>query len=218
MVDVKSEKNAIKTKRKLNYVVLGLAMFLLGAFTMFGFRFATFEPDDVHFHANFALYINGTKDEFKNFTFYKEVAACSVHNEDDVESRVHMHDENPSLVHVHAHGVTWGAFFSNLGYTLGNKAITTDDGTFVDAQGGNALSFILNGEQVKSIQNKLIQSEDVLLINYGKDEQSTLLERSKSIPSDAKQANATADPATCSGSEDTSLTKRFRAALGLRTH
>lgn len=158
MEDLKNEKNSSRKTNKLKYPIIGLALFMLGVLTLFGIRFTTYKSDDVHFHANFALYINGTKDDFKNFSFYKEVAACDVHNIDDVEARVHMHDNNPGLIHVHAHGVSWGAFFSNLGYTLGNKAVTTDAGTYIDGQDGNSLKFLLNGEKVSSIQNKLIKT------------------------------------------------------------
>ena len=209
-------KNTKKTKAKsINLRWFGLAMFLLGAFGPFAFHFATFESDDVHFHANFGLYVNGQRDEFKNFSFYEEVAACAVHNPDDLKTRVHMHDQNSSLVHVHAHAVTWGQFFANLGYTLGNNVLVADSGVYADGIDGNQLQFMLNGEKVQTIENRIVKSEDVLLINYGNEDDSTLKSRADAIPRDASRANVTADPAACSGSRDSSLTKRFKASLGI---
>lgn len=213
---MKSEKTAKKKPKKLKLPLFGLAMFLLGAFTLVAFRFATLKSDDVHHHANFALYVNGQQDPFKNFTFYEEVAACAMHDPDNVKVRVHMHDQKPGLVHVHAHGVTWGQFFANLGYTLGDKVVATDSGVYADGQNGSKLSLLLNGQPVEAVENRVIKTEDVLLINYGKEDAKTLQTRFDAIPRDAHKANTTADPATCSGNHDSTLTQRLKAAIGLQ--
>ncbi len=218
MDESKQEKHAKRKARKINLPLFGVTMFLLGAFLLAAFRFATFKSDDVHYHANFALYVNGQKDEFKSFTFYEEVAACTAHDPDDVKSRVHMHDQNPGLVHVHAHGVTWGQFFANLDYTLGDKVVVTENGAYADGQDGNKLSFLLDGQPVESVEDRVIKTEDVLLINYGKDDAKTLQTRYDAIPRDAHKANVTSDPATCSGNADSTLTQRFKAAVGLSSH
>ena len=126
-----------------------------------------------------------------------------------------LSNKSKGIPHAEDISVSWGQFFANLGYTFGNKAITTDNGTYADGQDGNKLSFMLNGEAVNSIQNKLIKSEDVLLINYGKDGTDSLKERFNKIPTDAKQANISKDPATCGAGEESSLTKRIKASLGL---
>ncbi len=212
-------KSTKKTKAKsIRLRWFGLAMFLLGAFVLFAFRFATFESDDVHYHANFALYVNGQRDEFKSFTFYEEVTSCDVHDADDAGGRAHMHDQNSGLVHVHAPGVTWSQFFTNLGYTLGNKVVVTDGGVYADGQDGNKLVFVLNGQTVRSVQDRLIKSTDRLLINYGKEDATALDARFKALPDDADKANKTSDPAACSGGQDTSLSQRLKAAAGLRVH
>lgn len=214
----KTGKTAKAKSSKLNLVFFGVAMFLLGVVGFLGFRIATYKSDDVHYHANFALYVDGARDEFKSFGFYEEVAACDVHDKDDVRGRAHMHNQNSSLIHVHANAVSWGHFFANLGYTLGDDALTTDKGSFVNGQDGKTLTFYLNGEKVANIQNKLIKTEDVLLINYDQEDKSILQERFNKIPKDAAKANTTPDPAACSGSEDATLLNRFKSALGLDTH
>ncbi len=196
-------------------LLLGGGMFLLGALVVVGIRFAAIKDDSVHYHANFALYINGQKDEFKSFTFYEEVQACTLNDPDNVKTRAHMHDQNSGLVHVHAHGVTWGQFFDNLGYTLGNKVVATDAGVFTDGQDTNKLSFILNGEPVQTIADRVIKSQDKLLINYGNDDDKTLQNRFNSVPADAAKANTTQDPAACSGSHKLTFTDRLKLSLGL---
>lgn len=178
-------------------------------------RFATFKSDSVHHHANFALYINGQRDEFKNFTFYEEVAACSTHERDNVKARVHMHDSNNHLIHVHANAVTWSQFFTNLRYSLGDNLIATDQGVYAAGQDDNDLTFILNGQPINSLAGRLIKSQDVLLINYGKDNLETLQKRYNDIPHSASEANTKPDPASCSGSSGPSFTDRLKYSIGL---
>lgn len=213
----KPEKETKRPRLKKPVFVTALVMFLLGAFSVVAIRFATIKDNHVHYHANFALYVNGQKDPFKSFTFYEEVAACSLNDPDDVKTKVHMHGQNGGLVHVHAHGITWGQFFSNLGYTLGDKVLVTDNGVFAEGQEDNHLSFILNGEPVQSVSNRVIKSEDKLLINYGNDDDKALQDRYKTVPTDAAAANTTADPSTCSGSPKLTFKDRLKQALGIST-
>jgi hypothetical protein len=215
MEEAKAAKTKKPAKKRVNVRLFGLAMFLLGAFVVVAIRFATIKNDDVHYHANFALYVSGQQDQFKNFTFYEEVAACTVHDPDDMKSRAHMHGETPGLVHVHAHAVTWGQFFANLGYTLGNKVLVTDAGVYADGTDGNHLTFLLNNQPVQTVEDRVIKSEDVLLIDYGKDDAATQQAHSAAIPRTAHKANTTADPATCSGNEPLTFTNRLKQSLGL---
>ncbi len=198
-------------KRILLSVATG---FLIGALWLTTARFVLFKDDNVHYHANFALYVNGKRDMFDNFTFYEEVQSCGSDQVNDPKIRVHLHDNNPSVIHVHDAGVTWGHLFANLGYTLGNGILKTDDGTFVDGTGGS-LHFVLNGKLVDGVANTTIRSEDTLLIDYGNDDQTVLQSRYDQIPKDAKEFNAHNDPSTCSGSEPATFTTRLKHAVSL---
>jgi len=190
-----------------------LAGIVIAALLFVGLRAIFYKPDAVHYHANFALYINDQQDEFKSFTFYEEIAACSVDGHTDPKTRVHMHDENNHLIHVHDHGVTWSQFFTNLGYTLGDNIIATDSGVYVNGQDGKKLTFMLNGQVTEHIADEVINSEDVLLIDYGTTDPATLMQRYNKIPRDAHKANITADPSTCSGSKPLTLSERLRHAV-----
>lgn len=218
MDEVKTAKDEKPVKAKqpaLTRLQLAVFAFLFGMVAFVGIRYATIKDTSVHHHANFALYVNGQRDEFKSFTFYEEVQACSNHDADNVKAKVHMHDNNSGLVHVHAGGVTWGQFFANLGYGLSSKALTTDKGVFVDNQDGNELTFLVNGQPVMNIANQIIKSEDKVLINYGKDSDATIKQRVDSLPSDAREANTKDDPATCSGAHKFTPKERLKAVLGL---
>jgi hypothetical protein len=207
-----------KTKKKLSKFQKHLLYFTAGVIVAFAattaIRFAVLKDTAVHYHANFALYINGQQDPFKSFTFYEEIAACDTHELDNPKPRVHLHDQKPHLIHVHAHAVTWGAFFDNLGYTLGDNLIKTDNGVFITGDDGNKLTFLLNGQPVDKLANQVIKSEDVLLINYGKDNDNTLKQRYDGITRDAHVANTTVDPAACSGGQEFNFWNRLKQALG----
>lgn len=221
MTEASNDETAIKDAKKpkrlsgfQKYLIVFAVGLVLAAVLTTGLRFALAKDTSVHYHANFALYINGKQDEFKSFTFYEEVAACNSHDADNPKVRVHLHDNKPHLVHVHAGGVTWGQFFENLGYTLGDNLISTDNGVYITGDDGNKLTFTLNGKKTDAIANKLISSEDVLLINYGKDDDSMLTQRYDNIPRDAGTANSTKDPSACSGGHEFTFWNRLKQALG----
>ena len=197
------------------HAILVLAGIIIGVLGLATVRFFTLKSDEVHYHADFALYINEQRDEFNNFTFYEEVQACEEHDANNVKARVHLHDKKSSLIHVHDNGVTWGQFFANLGYTLGDKAVVTDGGVYVNGISGNKLSFLLNGEPVQTLENRVIRTEDVVLINYGNEEAKTLQNRYDAIPRTARKANTEKDPSTCSGNSGLTLTDRLKQSLGI---
>jgi hypothetical protein len=211
MEATKKESTKLVIRRRYLFLI-GV---LVGLFAFFVFRFATVSPNVVHYHADFALYVNGQKDEFKSFTFYEEVQACSADDHNNVKARAHMHDSKAGLVHVHDEGVTWGQFFANLGYTLGDTLIATDKGVFIDEQEGNELMFVINGKTTDSLANEVIHSEDKLLISYGNEDAKTLDSRFSTISNEAHTANTKNDPATCSGGKPLTFTGRLKAAIGL---
>lgn len=198
-------------RRLLIAAIIG---FMLGTLWLVAIRYITWKSTTVHYHANFGLFINDQKDEFDSFTFYEEVQNCGSDEVNNPKTRAHMHDRNNHIVHVHDNGVTWGAFFANLDYVLGDNVLKTDKGTFIDGV-GNQLTFILNGELVETIANRAIASEDKLLINYGHDDLPVLTSRYDSVSSDAHEYNQKNDPSTCAGSKPVSFGGRLRRAIGI---
>lgn len=197
-------------------ILATLLGFVLGVFGFVGYRIAAYEPNaEVHYHADFTLYIDGQRDEFKSFTFYEEVEACGLHGQDNAKGRAHMHGQVNHVVHVHSNAVTWGHFFANMGYTLGDEVVANDNNAFADDQSGKKLSFILNGKETDNIANRVIKSADTLLINYGDEDQQTIKKRFDDIPRGAKKANESTDPGACGASEEITLGKKLRAVLGI---
>lgn len=199
-------------KKILLAVVLGA---VIGAIWLIGLRFFTYKSDAVHYHANFELYINGQQDKFDNFTFYEEVESCDSDALNNPKTRVHLHGHKGSVVHVHDNAVTWGHLMANLGYGLTDLSVKNDDGVFVAGNGGSSLSFRLNGKDVASVANRVIGSEDVLLINYGNETEDVLHERYDAIPKDAGEYNNKNDPAACAGTKPDTFWNKLKLSAGL---
>ena len=187
---------------------------ILGALAILALRFVTYQPANVHYHANFALYLNGQRETFKGQQYYQEINMCSSTDGIAVpQQRAHMHDNANSLVHVEDHVVTWGQFFENLGWYVGPDFVQAPDGTNYMADAQAKLHIVLNGQDYTNltpITNMVIKDEDRLLVSFGTIDQATLNQESKTIPSTARSADLTTDPASCSGAESASAAERLR--------
>ena len=193
-------------------ILLFMAIFFSGAFAVAFIRFILIDKHETHYHANFALYLNGKRDEFSSFTFYEEVTACSDESHSSPKSRAHMHDKKNSIVHVHDDAVTWGHFFSNIGYVFSDTLIATQMGTYVKND-KKIFTFILNGEKVQNVADKVIGNDDKLLINYGDESIEVITEQYENISEEAHEYNEKTDPVSCSGGKIESFMDRLRRTL-----
>lgn len=165
---------------------------------------------DVHFHANFQVWVDGQQEKFESPLYYQEVSTCSKDDHTDPLHRVHMHDQKYDVVHVHDSAVTWSHFFENInaavqpGYLRIGNQIYTDNSE-------SKLSLILNGKTITSLNNVEIKSEDTLLISYGHEDSQTLQARYSAIANKAHSYNLAKDPASCSGNEETSYIERLNS-------
>jgi len=194
---------------KKSWLFLGGGI-VLGVLALLVIRFATYNPPTVHYHANFAVFINGKREDFKSPQYYQEVNVCSLHGATPV-SRVHMHDEVNNVVHVHAEAVTWGEFFQNLGWGIGADYLATPD-TIYTANGDQQLNILLNGKNLTGISNigqTVIKDKDQLLVSFGNELSSDLAQQAKSIGSTAAKYDAQKDTSACSGSEGPTTSERL---------
>lgn len=197
---------------KSKWFLLGGGL-VLGAAVILGIRFATYEMPHTHYHANFALYINGQREEFKASHYYEEIAACTLNGTIQPAQRAHMHDEINSVIHVHDDAVTWEQFFNNNGWTLGPNFIQNDQRTIYLEDDTNKLNIMLNDQNLTdltNIANQVIKDEDRLLISFGNIDDSTLNKEYKSVPATAHHYDVTPDPASCAGvMENPSFSERL---------
>lgn len=185
---------------------------LVGALIIMTVRFATYKTDHVHYHANFAVYINGQREQFKDAHYYTEVEMCTLDEAMLPKRRAHMHDDVNNVVHVEDHAVTWGQFFDNIGWTLGSRTIISSDNKVYTENETQKLHLMINGQDytdVAGLQNTVIKDNDKLLVSYGEISEQDLKQQYNSIPSTASEFDKKKDPANCSGSHETNFHDRI---------
>lgn len=125
-------------------------------------------PEVSHFHANYAVFVNGERLDLSAEKYMEDIATCRA-NADVVlpRERAHLHERIPDVVHVHDLGVTWGHFFANIGFALGDDFLVTDEGERIFSTPDAPVTFVLNGQPSPPVSNELIVSLDRLLISFG---------------------------------------------------
>lgn len=185
--------------RNLNKLIIVLIGVLVGALTILGIRFATYAaPADTHYHANFAVYVDGKQEQFSNPFLYEEISECSISTEMKPGERAHLHENIKDVVHVEDSAVTWGNFFQNINWNVSDKYLDTSEVLLVNTE-TKKVTYVLNGEAISDITNKVIGDKDRLLISYGTSTKDEINKQFSSVATSAEKYNVTKDPASCSG-------------------
>lgn len=193
-----------------------ITAFVLGIIAFGAFRFLTLEVGQAtHVHANFALFDEGQRVDLSGDEYMEDVQGCKPDYMGlQPEERVHMHNNNQNVVHLHDQGVTWGHFFANLGFTLGDQLIVTDDGIRYENTDTSRITYILNGKPIQSIANRLMGNTDQLLISYGSESVSEIIKNQFPVVEDsAKEHNEHPDPGSCSGEIEIGIWEKIKKAL-----
>ncbi len=191
---------------------IAAACLILGAAVILGIRFVTYKPDTVHYHANFALYINGQHQLFQGQQYYAETEMCTESTAMTPMGRAHMHDNVNNVVHVEDHAVTWGQFFTNLGWSMGPNFIESPDSTMYVENGSSQLHLILNGQDytdLGGVANTVINDQDKLLVSFGDENNTTLMQQYRAIPSTAHKYDLSKDTGSCGSHSSTTMHDRL---------
>lgn len=189
--------------------LLFLGGILVGLLALGAWRFFSYHSDSVHYHSNFAVYVNGQREPFGADTYYEESSGCSADELNQPAGRAHMHDHENDIVHVEDSAVTWGQFFQNLGWDIGPSYLQTRDKLLL-ANATHALTYLLNGQPVKNPASLVIKSLDKLLVSYGTTDKAKLKTQYSSISDSAREENTKRDPASCSGPAPTDWQTRLK--------
>lgn len=124
----------------------------------------------IHEHADFALFIDGKQFDFNTSQFLSTEG-------DERSPNVHIHAPRPTVVHSHLSGSTWDEFFRSLGFELNDPtipAVTPEtsslklpDGTVLQAGNGKTFKFFVNGVRVDGVSDYDVSDLDRVLISYG---------------------------------------------------
>lgn len=189
---------------------------VLGALALVAARVALVHPPEhTHFHANFAVFVDGRRVDLSAPRFMEEVSACTAAGETVLpRSRAHLHNGDADVAHIHHEGVTWGHLMANLGMGLGARHLALADGTVLTEGGGRTLKFVLNGKPQFAVHNELIRSGDRLLVSFGAEAPADALARQfPQVAANAESFNSRPDPAGCSGPETHTVWDRIRHAV-----
>ena len=171
-------------------------------------------PEAPHYHANWAMIVNGVELDFSDDRYMESVSACTAADVMQPVERVHMHNNDDSVVHVHDAGVAWSHFFANIGIAVGADYLIVDDRRRYLAGESATLTLVINGFVVDEIGQRLIRSGDRLLISYGPETaEEVMRQQFPRVAADAESYNERDDPAGCAGSRNLPIRERLRRAL-----
>lgn len=123
----------------------------------------------VHWHADIALYIEGEAFDFGDPAYLST-------EERELSENVHVHDPRHSVVHVHREQSTWDEFFRSLGMRVTDFCITLPDGTeLCEEEGGNQMTFVVNGVLVDSVRELDLADLQRVLIWFGPEDPEEVL-------------------------------------------
>ena len=167
-----------------------------------------------HYHANWAVIVNGVELDFSDDRYMESVLRCTSVDVMQPVDRVHMHNNDDSVVHVHDAGVAWSHFFANIGIAVGADYLMIDGRRRYLAGEDAALTFVINGFVVGDIGQRLIRSGDRLLISYGPETaEEVMRQQFPRVAADAESYNERDDPAGCAGSRNLPIRERLRRAV-----
>jgi hypothetical protein len=193
-----------------------LAGLVAGALVLGLLRLAALPPEHVtHFHANYAVFVDGARLDLSADRFMEDVEKCKANPAlMDPPDRVHMHNHDQDVIHVHADAATWGHLFANLRMGLGETWLVTEQGTPLVSSGVKTLKFVLNGELTTEIANRAIRSKDRLLVSYGAE---TIGDVTRAqfpvVKSNAAEFNEKMDPGSCGARHEETPGERLRRAF-----
>lgn len=171
--------------------------------------------ESTHYHANWAVWIAGERVDLTDDRYMEDVASCSADPANmTAHARVHMHEGNMDVVHVHHAAATWGHLMQNIGWGMGADWLYDDGGRlYRDGEEGR-LTFVLNDLVVPPAHDRVIQPGDRLLISFGPEAPTQLLEeRFPTVSTDAPEFDGNYDPAGCAGTAEETFSERLRRAF-----
>lgn len=192
---------------------IGLA---LGILTFGLVRLAALPPDHAtHYHANFAIFVNGQRLDLTADRFMEDVTRCKADPAlMEPRDRVHLHNRDHDVVHVHADAATWSHLFANLRMGLGDDWMVTHTGELLRNADGRRLTFILNGTPISDPGSRVIRSEDRLVVNHGPETaEQVLATRFPAVKSNAGEFNGKFDPGGCGSIHEPTLRERLQRAF-----
>lgn len=144
-----------RKNKKTRILLIGAGIGVAIAAVAAAFAYQALTPAAEHEHAVFAVFLDGQKIDFSQSKY-------------QVQSQlIHVENNEGTTIHRHLEGVTFGDFLDSVGMGIQDDCFVRDDGAQFCEDGNKQLRFYVNGEEVNSISDYVIQEEDRLLVIYG---------------------------------------------------
>lgn len=162
-------------------IAAALALGFLAAFALY--YYYSQPPAFVHDHADFAVFINGAQFDFSQENYMESEApngTCVG------ETGAHLHGLNGFVAHKHAAGLTWGGFFSEIGFAMNETCLVTDENRAYCTNSTHSLKFFADGDRVDDLAPLEIKDLSKVLVSYGNDSDGQVAAQALSITDFAK--------------------------------
>ncbi|QQR55214.1 hypothetical protein IPG41_01475 [Candidatus Peregrinibacteria bacterium] len=157
---------------------------------------------DIHTHADFKVYLNGTAYDFAQEKYMSEEGS-------PLSPFAHLHDGDGTVIHKHMSGITLGDFFESIGMKLSETCFTLDNGTTYCNDAENTLKFFVNGKLNKKFDQYEFGDLDRLLLTYGDETEEELQIQVQSVGDKAciyseqcPERGTPPDESSCTGATD----------------
>ena len=141
-------------------IIGGVIVFALSAYDVVTSHTLLPNPDPNHIHADFAVWVNGTKLDFSSPEYMSSKPKTSMvpilidramaHGDDEDPSTMipgrqylHLHDGNGDVIHKHKPGLTLGNFFTSIGLKMTSTCFVLDQHQFESLDKGWVKSFAI---------------------------------------------------------------------------
>ena len=166
-----------KNKRKTTLMAAGILAMIALIVGYAGFVFVTSDTNapgappgagklgDEHEHASVLVRIFGDRFDF------------SVPSYQIKSSWIHFEESDGTTIHRHSSGVTLGYLFETLNIVIDEDCYIFSDGRQFCTNQDYSLKYFINGDSVNSINDYVIQDDDRILISYGGETETQIVDQ-----------------------------------------
>lgn len=148
-----------RKKRKIMMIAIPVGIAVVIAAVAASLSYQQLNPygpvGSAHVHAVFAIKLNGQAIDFSQQKYQVK------------SNLIHVENLDGTTLHRHATAVPFGEFLKSVKMDISNGCFTNDDGTKFCNEGDKTLKFYVNGQQVNSITDYVVNDNDHLLVLYG---------------------------------------------------
>ncbi|MEK9131895.1 MAG: hypothetical protein AAB447_03220 [Patescibacteria group bacterium] len=146
--------------KNIVWIISAIAIMLLGYVSQ---RYL-FDTHAYHIHADFAVFIDGTKMDFAHDGYMTSTDICAT---DYNSKHTHLHDENGEVIHIHQEGQTVSDFFTSIGFALTDESLVSETDVTYTNNTSKKWQFFVNGVATSSLQGYVFNDLDKILLSYG---------------------------------------------------